>query len=229
MTVVLAFDTATPATVVGVLGPGGAVTERRDDPEPGARPHHTGALLALAEEALKAAGLAYGDLDRVGVGVGPGGFTGLRIGVATARALAQGLGVPLVGVSSLGALAVGAPVGEPVLTVLDARRGEAFAAAYEDGEQRIGPRVVRPDELPALAVRQDGRAWVAVGDGALRFAEELERAGAVVPARDDPAHRIGAAAVCGLAARAPDIGRDAVVPDYLRVPDAEITRRARTP
>lgn len=225
----LAFDTATPATVVGVLGPGDALTERRDDPEPGARPHHTGALLALAEEALVAAGVARGDLERIGVGVGPGGFTGLRIGIATARGLAQGLGVPLVGVSSLRALAEGAAPGGPVLAVLDARRGEAFLAAYEDGEERIAPRVARPEELPAIAARQDGRPWKAVGDGALRFCEELERGGAVVPARDDPAHRIGAAAVCGLAARAPDHGRDAVVPDYLRVPDAEITRRARTP
>lgn len=225
----LAFDTATPATVVGVLGPDGAVTERRDDPEPGARPRHTSAVLTLADDALTAAGLTYADLDRVGVGVGPGGFTGLRIGVSTARALAQSLNVPLVAVPSLRALAAGAPAGAPVLAVLDARRGEAFVAAYEDGDERVAPRVVRPEELPALAARQDGRAWTAVGAGALRFCEELERGGAVVPAPSDPAHRIGAAAVCGLAARAPDLGRDAVVPDYLRVPDAEITRRARTP
>lgn len=225
----LAFDTATPATVVGVRCADGAVVERRDDPEPGARPHHTSALLTLADEALAAAGMTYGELERVAVGVGPGGFTGLRIGVSTARALAQSLDVPLVGVSSLRALAQGGPAGGPVLAVLDARRGEAFVAAYEDGAETVAPRVARPEELPALAARQDGRAWVAVGDGALRFAEELERGGAVVPARDDAAHRIGAAAVCGLAVGAPDVGRDAVVPDYLRVPDAEITRRARTP
>lgn len=225
----LGFDTATPATVVGVLALGGAVMERRDDPPAGTRPHHTDRLLALAAEALAAGGLGFQDVDRIAVGTGPGGFTGLRIGVATARALAQGLGVPLVGVSSLRALAAGGPAGEPVLAVLDARRGEAFAAAYEDGEERIAPRVVGPGELPALAARRDGRRWVAVGDGALRFREELERGGAVVPAPSDPAHRIGAAAVCGLAVEAPDRGRDVVVPDYLRVPDAEITRRARTP
>lgn len=229
MTVVLAFDTATPATVVGVLGADGRVTERRDDPEPGARPHHTGALLQLAADALLAADVTYGEVARIGVGVGPGGFTGLRIGIATARGLAQSLGVPLVGVSSLGALAAGVAGTDPVLAVLDARRGEAFAAVYADGEQRVAPHVVRPDDLPALAARHDGRRLLAVGDGALRFSEELERGGATVPAPDDPAHRIGAAAVCGLAARAPDLGRDAVVPDYLRVPDAEITRRARTP
>lgn len=225
----LAFDTATPATVVGVLGSGGAVVERRDDPPAGQRPHHTDRLLALAADALAASGLAFADLDRVAVGTGPGGFTGLRIGISTARALAQGLGVPLVGVSSLHALAAGVPGGEPVLAVLDARRGETFVAAYEHGAATIAPRVAAPGELPALAVRRDGRRWLAVGDGALRFREELERGGAVVPAPSDPAHRIGAAAVCGLAVSAPDRGRDAVVPDYLRVPDAEITRRARTP
>lgn len=225
----LAFDTSTPATVVGVLGPEGTVVERRDDPPSGSRPHHTDLLLALATEALAAGGLGFGDLERIAVGTGPGGFTGLRIGVASARALAQGLGVPLVGVSSLRALAAGAPAGEPVLAVLDARRGETFVAAYEDGAERVAPQVARPEELPALAARPDGRTWLAVGDGALRFREELERGGAVVPAPSDPAHRIGAAAVCGLAASAPDRGRDAVVPDYLRVPDAEITRRAHTP
>lgn len=225
---VLAFDTATPATVVGVLRTDGTLVERRDDPAPGERPHHTDRLLSLADQALTAAGVAFADVARIGVGVGPGSFTGLRIGVSTARGLAQGLDVPLVGVSSLTALARGAAGHDRVLAVLDARRGEAFVAAYEDGAERLAPRVVTPGELPALAARQDGSAWVAVGDGALRFCEELERGGATVPASDDPAHRIGAAAVCELAARAPDLGRDAVVPDYLRVPDAEITRRART-
>jgi tRNA threonylcarbamoyladenosine biosynthesis protein TsaB len=225
----LAFDTATPATVVGVRGADGTVVERRDDPPAGERPHHTDRLLTLAADALAVAGLVFADLERIAVGTGPGGFTGLRIGIATARALAQGLGIPLVGVRSLHALAAGSPAGDPVLAVLDARRGEAFVAAYEDGVEVIAARVAAPGELPALAERRDGRRWLAVGDGALRFREELERGGAVVPAPSDPAHRIGAAAVCGLAASAPDRGRDAVVPDYLRVPDAEITRRARTP
>lgn len=225
----LAFDTATPATVVGVLRDDGTVVERRDDPPAGTKPHHTDRLLALAAEALAAAGCDFPDVTRVGVGTGPGGFTGLRIGIATARALAQGLAVPLVGVSSLRALAAGAPAGGAVLAVFDARRGEAFVAAYEDGVERLAPRVARPEELPALAAPRAGRTQLAVGDGALRFREELERGGAIVPASSDPAHRIGAAAVCSLAAGAPDRGRDAVVPDYLRVPDAEITRRARTP
>ncbi|MBJ7328851.1 MAG: tRNA (adenosine(37)-N6)-threonylcarbamoyltransferase complex dimerization subunit type 1 TsaB [Solirubrobacteraceae bacterium] len=224
---ILAFDTATAATVVGVRLADGTHIERRDDPEPRARPRHTAALLPLAREALEAVGRSWSDVERIGVGRGPGSFTGLRIGISSARALAQGLDVPLVGVSSLAALAAGVEGGRPVLAVFDARRGEAFVAGYADGVEVIAPRVATPDELPALAAREDGKSWLAIGDGALRFTQELERGGAVVPAPEDAAHRVSAAAVCDLTARAPDVGRDAVVPDYLRVPDAEITRRAR--
>ena len=105
--IVLGLDTATPSTVAGVLVDD-AVFEVRDDPAPGARPAHAGRLLAAAEEALEAAGVGWEALDRLAVGVGPGSFTGLRIGIATARALAQARGLPMVGVSTLEALARGA-------------------------------------------------------------------------------------------------------------------------
>src|SRR5687768_11489597 len=93
----LAFDTATPATAVGLLA-GPQRLEARHDPSPGERPGHAAELLALARQLLDAAGLAFGDVDRIAVGTGPGTFTGLRIGVATARALAQATGAQLVGV-----------------------------------------------------------------------------------------------------------------------------------
>ena len=112
--------------------------EVRDDPEPGARPMHAARLLAAAEEALGAAGVGWEDVDRLAIGVGPGSFTGLRIGIATARALAQGRGLPLVGVSSLEALARGAAA-PLVLAVLDARRGEAFAAAWQTLNRGVTP------------------------------------------------------------------------------------------
>lgn len=225
----LALDTATPAAVVGVLDGSGAVVERRDDPPPGERPHHADRLLVLAADALAAAGLRFTDLDRVAVGTGPGGFTGLRIGIATARAH-RPPGRAARTRRRAGRRAPGrAPGDDPVLAVLDARRGEAFVAGYEGGAQTIAPRVAAPGDLPALVARRDGRRWRAVGDGALRFRDELNRGGAVVPAPTEPVHRIGAAAVCDLAASAPDRGRDAVVPDYLRAPDADSTRRARTP
>ena len=106
---VLAFDTATPATVVGVADDGGELlAQRRHDPAPGERPGHGPMLLALCDEALREAGAAWADVARIGAGVGPGTFTGLRIGVATARALAQGLGAELVAVSTLEALSLAA-------------------------------------------------------------------------------------------------------------------------
>src|SRR4051794_14847305 len=141
--IVVALDTATPSTVAGVLLPGGDVVERRDDPPPGTRPRHAERLLALAEEALEAARTGWTEVDRIAVGVGPGGFTGLRIGIATARALAQAHDTPLVGVSTLRALADEA--GGRVAAVIDARRGEVFAAVWDaDGTEVLAPRALAP-------------------------------------------------------------------------------------
>jgi tRNA threonylcarbamoyladenosine biosynthesis protein TsaB len=145
--IVLGFDTATPATAIGLGLADGSIVQARDDPRSGERPGHATRLLPLAARLLADAGLRFRDLDRIAVGVGPGTFTGLRIGVASARGLAQSLGVELVGVSSLRALAVAVTrsgldasaerSADPsddgalgVLAVLDARRGEVFAAAY---------------------------------------------------------------------------------------------------
>ena len=213
--IVLGLDTATPSTVAGVLV-GDAVFEVRDDPAPGARPAHAGRLLAAAEEALAAAGVAWEQVDRLAVGVGPGSFTGLRIGIATARALAQGRGLPVVGVSTLEALARGAqaPV---VLAVLDARRGEAFAAAW--GAGAFPPSALAPDAL-AERVRALPVPPLAVGDGAVRFRDSLEAAGARVPHDEDGLHRLRAEHVCRLGAEGSPTDRDALLPDYLREPDA---------
>lgn len=202
---ILAFDTATPSTAVAVWSPGHAV-ERRDDPGPGARPGHASRLLALVEEIVD-----WDVVTRIAVGTGPGGFTGLRIGIATARALAQARDLPLAGVSSLAALA--APHGGVVVAVIDARRGEVFAAS----PGRFEPVAVSPE---ALAARIEPGA-LAVGDGAVRFREVLEGAGAVVPADDSPQHRVSAIHVARLGAEAEPAGRDALLPDYRREPDAK--------
>ena len=213
--IVLGLDTATPSTVAGVLVDD-AVFEVRDDPAPGARPAHAGRLLAAAEEALAAAGVAWEQVDRLAVGVGPGSFTGLRIGIATARALAQGRGLPVVGVSTLEALARGAQA-PLVLAVLDARRGEAFAAAW--GAAAFPPSALTPDAL-AERVRALPAAPLAVGDGAVRFRDSLEAAGARVPDDEDGLHRLRAEHVCRLGAEGSPTDRDALLPDYLREPDA---------
>ena len=201
------MDTATPATAVAVWSPDGPAVERRDDPGLGERPGHASRLLRLVDDVVT----DWNAVIRIAVGVGPGGFTGLRIGIATARALAQARELPLVGVSSLAALA--APNDGPVVAVIDARRGEVFAASPGAFE----PAALAPEALGARI--EPG--WLAVGDGAVRFRVELERAGATVPADDSPLHRVSALEVCRLGAGREPADRDALLPDYRREPDAK--------
>jgi tRNA threonylcarbamoyladenosine biosynthesis protein TsaB len=224
MTVVLGFDTATPSTAVGLRLGDGSTLQARDDPTPGEHPGHATRLLTMAGTLLAEAGIGWGALQRIAVGVGPGTFTGLRVGVATARGLAQSLAVELVGVSSLRALAKGAGGEEdgPLLVAIDARRGEVFAAAYAAGEELMTPRAVAPDDLESILTPGVGRWW-AVGDGAVRYRNQLELAQATVPADASPLHRVSGEAICELGARATaPAGRGAILPDYLRRPDAEI-------
>ena len=215
---ILGLDTATPATVVAVLPEHGEPIELRHDPPPGERPGHAHELLGLVRRALDAVGADYGDVRRIGVGVGPGTFTGLRIGVATARALAQATGAEVAAVSTLEALAAAAATDRAVLAVLDARRGEAYVAAFHDGERLLGPLAIAPDGLAALADPRRG-PWLAVGDGAVRFRDRLEPA-AEVPADASPLHGASALAVCRLAREARPVDRDALLPEYVRQPDA---------
>jgi tRNA threonylcarbamoyladenosine biosynthesis protein TsaB len=225
--ILLALDTATPSTVVALRDEDGTVLEARDDTPVGARPRHAAAVLELSEDVLNRAGREWRDLTRIAVGVGPGGFTGLRIGVSTARALAQANGIPLAAFSSLRALAVGAQAagdGRPVLAAIDARRGEAFAAAWAPGGTPIlAAAAYGPDAL-AHTVGALAEAPLAVGDGVLRFRAELEAAGAVVPDADSALHRMSAAALCRLGASADAVARDALLPDYRREPDAKPPR-----
>ncbi len=162
----------------------------------------------------------WGAVDRLAVGVGPGGFTGLRIGVATARALAQGHGLPLVPVGSLAALARGTDVGGPVAAVLDARRGEVFAGVWEDGSELLAPAALAPRALAERLARL-GATVRAVGDGAVRFRAELEAAAVVVPADGSSVHRISATPLCRLGAEGEPAERDRLLPDYRREPDAK--------
>jgi tRNA threonylcarbamoyladenosine biosynthesis protein TsaB len=216
--VILGFDTATPATAVAVLPDDGEPVELRHDPAPGERPGHAAKLLPLARSALEAAGATFANVRRIGVGVGPGTFTGLRIGVATGRALAQATGAELAAVSTLQALAEAAGTEGSVLAVIDARRGEAFAAGYRRGQRLTGPVAIAPDDLDALADPAHA-PWMAVGDGAVRFRDRLEPA-VDVPVDASTLHRVSALAVCRLAMTAPSVDRDALLPEYVRAPDA---------
>jgi tRNA threonylcarbamoyladenosine biosynthesis protein TsaB len=234
--VVLAFDTATASTAVALAGDAiRRPAELRDDPAAGQRPRHAQALLTLSRELLEREGLTFADVERIVVGTGPGGFTGLRIGLATARALALGSGAELVGVSTLRTLERPArTVAEPdqvVAAILDARRGEVFAQACRGADDVLAPAALTPARLVELAqqagARPDGR-WLGVGDGAVRFREILEPAGIAIPADDSPLHRVSATVLAELGALAEAVPRAEVLPDYLRLPDAEITRRARS-
>jgi tRNA threonylcarbamoyladenosine biosynthesis protein TsaB len=232
---VLAFDTATPATTVALSGlqpPAGEQGERtlelRDDPPPGERPRHATRLLGLITEVMERAGAGWEAIDRIAVGVGPGTFTGLRIGIATAKALARAAEIPLVGVSTLHALALGAEAeGHPaVAAILDARRGEAFAAVWEAAQLEstqppaLSPRALAPDAL-LEALRPFAPGLVAIGDGALAFRGQLERAEFYVPDDASELHRVTAAAHCRLALLEPVAQPDELHPDYQRQPDAQ--------
>jgi len=232
--IVLGIDTATSATAVALRLPGGDTREARDDPPAGEHPGHATRLLGMAAELIEQSALRASQVDRIAVGIGPGAFTGLRVGIATARGLAQSLRAELVGVPSLAALARTGPRERPLLAVIDARRSEVFAAPFAspEGEPLAPPAVLAPGligEMAAVASADGGAGEVvAVGDGARRYRTELEAAGLEVPADEDPVHLLRAAAVCELGAGAEQAtDYQLVVPDYLRRPDAELTLQAQ--
>jgi|HubBroStandDraft_2_1064218.scaffolds.fasta_scaffold05616_8 tRNA threonylcarbamoyladenosine biosynthesis protein TsaB len=239
--IVLGFDTSTTSTAVAIRLGDGATTQARDDPPAGAHPGHATRLLDMTHGLLADAGVAWNAIDRIAVGLGPGTFTGLRVGVATARGLAQSLAVELVGVSSPRALAAAALAAQSgqmgataaVLAVIDARRGEAFAAAYQPGAQGLpaelaAPRALPPEQLASVlveaeaAVGGDPRRWLAVGDGAVRFRSQLEAAGIPTAPERSPLHRVSAATICELGAGGVAVSLQQIVPDYRRRPDAEL-------
>ncbi len=219
------MDTATADAVVGVTADGEVIREARVDPGPDGRPRHSQVLLPEIERSVEATG-GWERIDRIAVGIGPGSFTGLRIGIATARGLAQAREIPIVPVGSLAALGrgicAGGGDGKPLaLPVFDARRGEAFAALVEqEGAELWQPFVAPPAEL-ADRVRSLDRPCLAAGDGALRFAAELEAAGATVAPPEDPIHRLAAIDVCAVGEAASQASPDQIQPLYLRPPDAK--------
>ncbi|MDN5929325.1 MAG: tRNA (adenosine(37)-N6)-threonylcarbamoyltransferase complex dimerization subunit type 1 TsaB [Hyphomicrobiales bacterium] len=180
---------------------------------------HAERLIGVIESALGQAGITYNDLDRIGVAVGPGSFTGVRVGVATARGLALALSIPATGVNTLEALAAEARTGfpgRPILAVIDGRRGDIYCAAYApDGAVLSVPAAVSVADAVSLARRHDAAL---AGNGA----------DAILAATDDNAPfdtgLRGATADIGVYARLAT-GREATnekpKPLYLRGADAK--------
>ena len=213
------MDTSTAATSACVLRSDGRAFAV--DPEPERLlepPAHSRELMPAVAGALERAGAGWADLDAIAVGVGPGTFTGLRIGVATARALAHACDLPLHPVSSLAALAAGVEAPQ-ALPLIDARRGELFGALYEGDSELVPAFVARPDEVDRRT-RGRARAALAAGDGAVRFRSVLETSGVHVAPGGSELHVVRALHVCRLAASVAAEPPEAVFPNYLREPDA---------
>jgi tRNA threonylcarbamoyladenosine biosynthesis protein TsaB len=267
--IVLAIETATDMVGTALLLDDGAGAERM---HLGGRAHAE--LLAPAiEEVCAVSGCTVADVDVVAVDVGPGLFTGLRVGVATAKALAQALGIGVLGVGSLDVLAAAAAGGAPgvegspdpvgpveaappgvIAAMVDARRGEVFAAAYRFDRTGAGPVPGRSDDAPVdpqsvrldrgeplapevaldwlLEVAADAGVVTVVGDGAVRYRSLLSVHSLLDLTRADrfsapPPLALAALARRRLDAGAPALSPGAVVPDYRRAADARINWEQR--
>ena len=234
---VIGFDTSMAVTAACVVPASGEPVGTPAPPPQRllGRPEHSADLLPTLAALLKRADSDWGDVRAIAVGVGPGTFTGLRIGVATARGLSQALGVALHPVSSLAALAAGvvaatgAPPGTPILPLIDARRGQVFASLYRAGEPLAlewGPSALSAEDLERRLAREPEHP-LAAGDWALESLARLEAAGAEVAAPESGLHAIDALQICRLARDSQPCAPERVHPVYVREPDAEIARSAR--
>ncbi len=222
--IVLGLDTATWTAAAGVVRDQSVLAE---DAEPASR-SHVATLPALIERVLARAGLAIGDVEGVGVSIGPGSFTGLRIGLGLAKGFAFAGGVPLAAVPTLEALAhaAEADAGQTVCAALDARKREVYAALFRvqaDGT----PRRLAPDRTlaPDVLARELAPGTVVVGDAAEAYPHAF---GGHLVCRVFAAFHPRGGIVARLAARrlaagdAADLG--ALEPTYIRRPEAELTR-----
>ncbi|MGB3810472.1 MAG: tRNA (adenosine(37)-N6)-threonylcarbamoyltransferase complex dimerization subunit type 1 TsaB [Parvibaculum sp.] len=218
----LALDTAQGALSAAILDGERILAHRFEVRTRG----HAEELMPMIEAVLADASLTPGDLTALAVTIGPGTFTGLRVGLAAARGLALARALPLVGVTTLEALAapVEAEKGEAIAAAFDAKRGEVYLQIFDAAHAPLSePMIVALDE--ALG-HMPGEAFVAVGTGAALIAERLSTRGVACRFSDAPpqpdALAVARIAVARLAAHGPDRFRIAPAPLYLRAPDAKL-------
>lgn len=225
---VLALDTTTRGGSSALIDDEAVVREQEGD---ASRPHGErlpAELMALLERA----NVRVEDIDAYAVAVGPGSFTGLRVGIATMQGLAFAKGKPLVGVSAMDALEfVGRTLSGPAMTTIatwvDAWRGEVYAALYAAGREVAPPVVDKPETLLA---RLGDQPMLFIGDGAASYADVIRRTlpSATIAA---PALPLLAGAIGRIAIEAVRAGHHppphAIRALYVRRPDAEIVRDAR--
>jgi tRNA threonylcarbamoyladenosine biosynthesis protein TsaB len=205
---VLGLDTCLSSCSVAVLDGGRVLASAREVMARG----HQERLAPMAQQVMAEAGLAFDRLDRIAVTVGPGSFTGLRVGIAFAKGLALALARPTVGIGTLEALA--AEADGLVFPAIDARRGQLYLQAFEDGRALMAPDATAAEVAAArIAELSQGRPFTLVGSGAALLAD-FAPAAAVVAAEGADARAVARLA----AAREPG----PLKPLYLRAPDAKL-------
>ena len=205
---ILGLDTCLSSCSVAVLDGERVVASSREVMARG----HQERLAPMARQVMAQAGLAFDRLDRIAVTVGPGSFTGLRVGIAFAKGLALALDKPAVGIGTLEALA--AEAAGLVFPAIDARRGQLYLQAFEDGRALMAPDALSAEVAAArLAELSQGRPFTLVGSGAALLADVAPGA-AIIAAEGPDARHVARLA----AARAPG----PLKPLYLRAPDAKL-------
>lgn len=177
MSRILSIETSTSICSVAIHEQGELIA-LAEIKEPGA---HAEKLLLLVDELFEKAGLSFGDLDAVAVSQGPGSYTGLRIGVSTAKGIAYALEIPLIGINTLQAMAASQPVapGDYVVAVLDARRKEVYTQTFGDSLQELSPiEAVVLEEGVFASILEKGRVYF-VGDGVEKVKEEVKSTNAL--------------------------------------------------
>ncbi len=210
--IVLAIDTCLAACSAAVADGERVLASASEPMERG----HQERLGPLVRETMLAAGVAFDRLDRIGVTVGPGSFTGLRVGLSFAKGLGFALGRPVAGIGTLEALAASADRGGLRIVAVDAKRGQLWIQAFNEGEPLMAPDALEPGEAAArVAELWSGGAATLIGSGAGLLGEAAPGARVETLAAPDPA----------AVARLAQARRDPIAPPrplYLRAPDARL-------